>query len=210
MKKFKDLYIHTNDESITELVSKVTKNVHSYWSRSYESEKNSRYFGEVAFSFKRVGDRVLPDAGVSIFKKEKNIWYIPNVVPLRFGQLSYDEYNEIITDFYNTCLKPAASELEIHVEITSGMLNGEDIVGNDGLKLLNVFSSFANKSTGSSHPRDQERWFAFIVKTCSQEQYVNSSDLIRLLCEQGWDEDSAQKLAIEYEFARDLIKYMEI
>ncbi|TOO32012.1 hypothetical protein, partial [Vibrio parahaemolyticus] len=61
----------------------------------------------------------------------------------------------------------------------------------------------------SSHPSDQKRWFAFILETCKQNKYVNSSDLARVLCEQGWSENSAQKLVIEYEFARDLITYME-
>lgn len=209
MKTYKDVYIHAADKSIVEFISKVTEDINPHWSRSYESEENSKYLGEVAFSFKRSGDSVLPDAGVSIFKKEGNTWYIPNVVPLQQSQLDYDEYNEIITDFYASCLKPVASELGIDVEITSGSLSGEDIVGVDGFRLLKAFSLSANKSTGSSHPCDQRRWFAFIVGTCSNGEYISTSDLIRVLCEQGWSENTAEKLAIEYEFARDLIKYME-
>ncbi|EGR2987878.1 hypothetical protein DMW08_26210, partial [Vibrio parahaemolyticus] len=198
-----------DDKSIVDFISKVTDNVKSYWSRSYESEENSKYLGEIAFSFKRSGDSILPDAGLSIFQKENNTWYIPNVVPLEKGQLSYDEYNAIITDFYNSCLTPVALELDIDVEITSDSLTAEDVVGTKAGNLLEQFSSLANKSTGSSHPSDQKRWFAFILETCKQNKYVNSSDLARVLCEQGWSENSAQKLVIEYEFARDLITYME-
>ncbi|EJL7929821.1 hypothetical protein NM092_003844, partial [Vibrio cholerae] len=105
--------------------------------------------------------------------------------------------------------KPVATELDINVEITSGSLTVEDVVGKEAGNLLESFSSLANKSTGGSHPCDQNRWFAFIVETSKKNKYVNSSDLARVLCKQGWSESSAQKLVIEYEFARDLIKYME-
>ncbi|WP_407579566.1 hypothetical protein [Citrobacter koseri] len=209
MQTFKDVFIKLGDKSIIDFISNVTDNVTAYWSRAYENEENSKYLGEIAFSFKRSGDSILPDAGLSIFQKENNIWYIPNVVPLEKGQLNYDEYNKIITDFYNSCLKPVALELKIDVEITSDSITTEDIVGVEAGNLLKQFSSLANKSTGSSHPNDQERWFAFIVETCKKDKYVNASDLVRVLCEQGWSEDSAHKLAIEYEFARDLIAYME-
>lgn len=209
MKTFKDVFIKIDDKSIKYFISKVTDATKNHWSRAYESEENSKYLGEIAFSFKRSGDNILPDAGLSIFQKENNIWYIPNVVPLEKGQLNYEEYNTIITDFYNSCLKPVALELKIDVEITSDSLTAEDVVGDEAGKLLKQFSSLANKSTGSSHPSDQERWFAFIVETCKKDKHVNTSDLVRVLCEQGWSEDSAHRLVIEYEFARDLITYME-
>lgn len=209
MKKFKDVFIKIEDKSIIDFIKKITDTTNSYWSRAYESEENSKYLGEIAFSFKRSGDNILPDAGLSIFQKENDIWYIPNVVPLEKGQLNHEEYNTIITDFYNSCLKPVALELKIDIEITSDSLTEEDVVGSEAGKLLKKFSSLANKSTGSSHPNDQERWFAFIVETCKKDKYVNTSDLVRVLCEQGWSEDSAHKLVIEYDFARDLITYME-
>ncbi|OQK29293.1 hypothetical protein [Vibrio parahaemolyticus] len=209
METFKDVFIKLGDKSIVEFISRLTDRTQTYWSRSYESEENSKYLGEIAFSFKRTGDTALPDAGLSIFQKNENTWYIPNVVPLEKGQLSYKEYNEIITDFYDSCLKPVAIEFNIDIEITSDSLTVEDVVGEEAGNLLESFSLLANKSTGSSHPCDQNRWFAFIVETCKKNQYVNSSDLIRVLCKQGWSESSAQKLVIEYEFARDLIKYME-
>lgn len=209
MKAFKDVYINTGDVSITDFINKVTDQVRSSWSRSYENEENSKYLGEIAFSFKRANDGRLPSAGISIFQKDKSTWYIPNVVPLEVGQLDYDEYNSIITDFYNTCLIPAASDCDVNVEITTGIISDEDVVGYESAKLLKSFSSLANKSTGSSHPCDQKRWFAFIVQTCREHTYVDTSDLIRVLRDQGWDENSAHKLAIEFEFARDLIMYME-
>ncbi|WP_407829344.1 hypothetical protein [Shewanella algae] len=209
MKTFKDVFIKIDDKLIINFISEVTKNLERPWSRSYESEENSKYLGEISFSFKRAGDNTLPEAGLSIFREEKNNWYIPNIVPLEQSQLSYDEYNNIITDFYNSCLKPVALDLKIDIELTSDALTAEDILGDEANTLLEKFSSLANKSTGSSHPSDQKRWFAFIVETCRKQKYVNSFDLARVLSEQGWSENSVQKLTTEYEFARDLIKYME-
>ncbi|EJS9791811.1 hypothetical protein NV108_004717, partial [Vibrio parahaemolyticus] len=56
METFKDVFIKLGDKSIVEFISKLTDRTQTYWSRSYESEENSKYLGEIAFSFKRAGD----------------------------------------------------------------------------------------------------------------------------------------------------------
>lgn len=210
MKTFKDVYIRVGEAGIVDYIKDVTAALEKPWKRAYENEENSKYLGEVAFCFQREGDSMLPAAGLSIFQKDSNTWYIPNVVPIESGQLSYDEYNEIITEFYNSCLAPTSEKSGIAVDISTGELNDEDIVGETSAKLLKAFSSCANKSTGSSHPLDRERWFAFLIEASKSQDEIDTGDLKRLLQQQGWSEEIALDLVIEFEFGRDLIKYMGV
>ena len=206
MKTYKDLSINTGDVGIIEYVKRITDNLSGSWERAYENEENSKNLGEIAYCFRRKSDSILPGAGLSIFQKDRNIWYIPNVIPTESGQLTYDNYNEILTEFYEKCLAPFSQGVEIF--ITSGNIEDRDIVGEKAAKLLNIFSSYANKSTGSSHPYDRERWFYFIVEVCNSGINVDTDALQRLLQEQGWSKESSIELVIEFEFARDLIQYI--
>lgn len=209
MKTFKDLFIRTGDSGILEYIERVTRALEEPWERAYENEENSKYLGEIAFSFTRKADSTLPAAGLSIFQKDSATWYVPNVVPVESGKLSYDEYNSIISEFYDKFLEPVSEACNIGVEITSGNLRDEDIVGENAAKLLSRFSKLANKSSGSSHPMDRERWFAFVVEASKLQFDIDTGNLKRLLVQQGWSEESALDLVIEFEFGVDLIRYME-
>lgn len=208
MKTFKDVYIRVGDAGIVDYIRDVTESLEIPWERAYENEENSRYLGEVAYCFQRKEDSNLPAAGLSIFQKDASTWFIPNVVPIASGQLSYEEYNCIITEFYDSFLSPASEKHGIVVEITTGELRDEDVVGETPAKLLNVFSNCANKSTGSSHPMDRKRWFAFIVEASRSKNEIDTENLRRLLMQQGWSDESALDLVIEFEFGRDLIEHM--
>lgn len=152
MKTFKDVYITLNEGTIESFIDEVTGLISPPWQRAYKNEEHSNFVGDTAFCFQRQHGAGLPAAGLSIFHKDKNIWFIPNVVPIEGGQLSYDEYNQVITEFFQKFLVPASSKRSAQVTITSGELTAEDIVGEHGAKRLNAFSSMANMSTGSSHP----------------------------------------------------------
>ncbi|MBU2986813.1 hypothetical protein KO528_15720 [Saccharophagus degradans] len=209
MKTFKDVFIRVGDAGIVDYIENVTNELKKPWTRAYINEESSKYLGEVAFCFQREGDSTLPTAGLSIFQKDGNSWYIPNVVPIEAGQLSYEEYNEIITDFYESCLMPVSAQHGIAVEISTGELKDEEIVGETPAKLLKAFSNCANKSTGSAHPSDRNRWLEFIVAACTSKNDIDTGDLKRLLQQQGWSEEFSLDLVIEFEFGRDLIKHME-
>ncbi len=209
METYKNLIIDVGDYGIVSYIEEVTKIIDDLWVRSYENEENSRYLGEIAYCFRRKQDSSLPGAGLSIFHKEGNTWYVPNIVPIESGQLTFEQYNELLTEFYERYLLPASEIVGVNLDITSGKIEDEDIVGSHAAKLLSTFSECANKSTGSSHPCDQKRWFDFIVEACSSEEHVDAGNLERLLKQQGWSDDASQRLIIQFEFARDIIKHME-
>ena len=49
--------------------------------------------------------------------------------------------------------------------MTSTKFNILDYLIEEGKNKLHSFSELANKSTGSNHPNDRERWFDFIIQT---------------------------------------------
>jgi hypothetical protein len=78
-----------------------------------------------------------------------------------------------------------------------------------GRDALRRFSILANHGTGSAHPLDRERWFAFLLH-CHQDRCELDTDMLqRWLMEQGWTFERASDLAIEYEFGRGLLKFAE-
>src|SRR3546814_11423754 len=71
---------------------------------------------------------------------------------------------------------------------------------------LRRFSAAANKATGASHPLDQRRWFDFIISAHRSGKDIGTDRLARWLHEvEGWDEDSAHRLAGEYERCQELL-----
>lgn len=210
MDTFKDLLIHADDKQMEEIMEVVTqKMAGSLWSRN--ANKNNNILNvEKIYSFQRKKDKALPGAGLSIFPRHNDEgWYVPNVVPLEFGQLTQKQYNDILTEFYVSYIDTVSRQHQIRCELTSGQVDDADVLGEEAAILLRRFSNCANKSTGSSHPVDKERWIAFIYASCMSEKEVDSGLLQKLLIEQGWGEESAYELIIEYEFGRDVIKYVK-
>lgn len=209
MKTFKDLYIHLSDIAMESFIAKVALNVNKNDTWERQPDKENRVLGiEKTYSFSRLDDHAYPSAGLSIFPKKNGIWYVPNVVPIKYGNLSHDEYNGILSEFYNLFILPIATQDDIIVEITSGEISDCDILGEHAASLLKSFSLLANKSTGSSHPDDKDRWLSFVKASCLSGSNVDTDHLHRLLIEQGWSDEAANKLAIQYDFAKDLIEHI--
>ncbi|WP_127346409.1 hypothetical protein [Pseudidiomarina mangrovi] len=206
MKTFKDVYITLNEGDVDSFIEHLTERLKQPWRRAYDTEERSQKLRDKAFCFERLSTDELPSAGLSIFQKDSNTWYIPNVVPLNYGQLNFDEYNAVITDFYENFIKVTADALAIHSDITSGLITEADILGVEGAKKLEQFTSMANMSSGSSHPSDKRRWLDFIITTYHHGKRVDTHDLERLLLTKGWSELHAQELAIQFEFGIELLE----
>lgn len=77
------------------------------------------------------------------------------------------------------------------------------MISNKNLKLLRIFSESANKSTGSSHPCDTNRWLKFIISAYRDNEILSLDDLRKLLNNMGWEkwERETNNLLLEYEIA---------
>ncbi|MFW1747850.1 hypothetical protein ACG9XW_16815 [Acinetobacter guillouiae] len=212
VKTYKDVFIEfDNHNQLSDYIDEITKNVLFPWKRNFEREKDGSAFAkEPFFCFEREVDELNLACGLTIFFKDQKKLYIPNIVPIESGQFTVDQYNSLLSEFYNNYLVVYAVKHNIQTSITNDVLSDEEILGSNTASCLRRFSNLANKSTGSCHPRDRERWYEFIkcAFDSSRIKTINSELLQQVLNEQGWSEDRAVDLVIEYEFGLGLLEYL--
>lgn len=71
---------------------------------------------------------------------------------------------------------------------------------------LQLFSNGANKSSGGTHPLDEERFLDFIAASHKADVAFSDRTLRDWLIEDGWPEDAAYDLADKYRFGKDLLE----
>ena len=107
---------------------------------------------------------------------------------------------------------------------SSGRFNPLDYISESALNKLTLFCNAANKSTGSSHPCDEERWFDFICQTVDDGRVFDYDTLSKFLQDEeywgkkekgflgvigqfAWSDENAQELASEYDNYVRILQY---
>lgn len=209
MKTFRDLYLRLNGVSIEEVTEKLTLHCHPPWLRCYDNEDGLELSGKKPYCFEREETAGAPSAALFLFEKDDDVWYVSNIVPASVSELSYDEYNEILEDFLESLVKPSIEGTVAEAEITSNEVSVRSVAGREVEAALVRFSKLANKSAGSSHPLDRQRWFEFLVLANQAHSNLNADLIIRALIELGWSEERAYELGLQFEFANDLLSYFQ-
>lgn len=225
MKTYRELYFRGNPKQLINFIGVIGKYAVGDW----KCVQNSDRWKEYLF-FDYIGEKV-DKARVSIFiedivKLNKNELKVGNIIPLEKDELSVDEYNDILVKFYNDVIKPYKQiNTEISIsEPSDDTFDPTTVITEVALKKLEAFCNGANKSTGSSHPCDRERWFDFICQTVDDGRMIDASTLATFLKDEdywgnkpdgyigvigkyAWDEDKAYELALEYESLCEIIEY---
>lgn len=166
--------------------------------KSAEAERNA--LGDKGvLVFERNATDGLPAARLVLWPRDSG-YYVPNVTPVQTSELTISEYNAVLADFAETIAKPIGRRFGFTVSMTSASQNLENWLTPEAASALRRFSGAANKSTGANHPLDERRWFDFIIAVHRTGKRIGSDYLARWLHEvEGWDEQSAQDLAAEFE-----------
>lgn len=223
MKIFRELYFRGTPNDLTKFAEEIC----NYASGDWKFTTNNNYDKKIKYLFfDYVGNRV-ENARVSIYLGEKintGEINVGNVIPLKKNQLSIEEYNEML--FYNDIVVPYEKDNN-YISIsqpTTDIFDPLTIMSKTSLKKLKAFCGGANKSTGSSHPCDKERWLNFIMQTVDEDLILDSDTLCRFLQDEeywgkkpndflgamgdyAWDEESAYELSMEYETISEAMKY---
>jgi hypothetical protein len=147
-----------------------------------------------------------PAATIFLVDSGPGKMYVANAVPQEKHQLSRSEYNSLLEEFFRQFVEPAATRTGVKAELTEPSADLERWLSPDAAEKLRRFSTSANKNTGSSHPSDRDLWYDFLV--AAEESSFSASMLERWLVEvDGWSEEMAGELAIEYEFGRGLLTF---
>ena len=202
MKTFRELYIHLSDTSPGTFFKLIEENLSRNW--IYKEME----FDDTSLScYQYLKNQDLLEAYLFITEKETNLLHVSNIIPVESGQLSYDEYNAILLDFFEHIVKPVIEKVNVKIELTDPEITLNEILSSECSRLFAAFSKFANKSTGSSNPADQEKWFSFIKCIDENSEKVNPDTVQKLLIDDGWPENKAIELALEFEFALSLLNF---
>lgn len=207
---FRDLEVTGRQEALLQLGDALEGQLpRQVWTRSREKEQQwLRSGGDPLpmFFFSRAGDDEHKSAVVSL-----KVWSdratVPNIIPTDRRDLTTNEYNAVFADFVANGVEPVAARLQLKVQSTPAIRPMTDWLSEEAAGKLKKFSVCANKSTGSSHPLDRERWLAFICQAHRDQCSLDATILGRWLMEiEAWPEEQAHKLCIQYEFGIDLLE----
>jgi hypothetical protein len=77
-------------------------------------------------------------------------------------------------------------------------------MSSESAKLLATYSRSANRTI--THPSDEDLWRNFLIQAHLDRTNLDTETLFRWLTEEeGWLEDRARELTIEFEFALSLL-----
>jgi len=204
---FRDLEVHGADASkLSTFVADLTKALPTGWARDRDRERAiTRYSdSEPQFAFRVAATQGRPAALLFLMRRGKAL-RITNIVP-EVGELTRQQYNALVEAFDALC-EPVAERHGLSVHVSSDQQDISDLLTPKVMKALQLFSNAANKSTGSSHPYDRERWLKFLVLAHNENAALDTETLARwLIEEQRWSEGQAEKLSIQYEFAHELLE----
>lgn len=223
MKTFCELYFKASPERLKQFANEIQGYAMGDWCAEIKNDYNKQWI-----EFDYVGSHV-DQAAVFITTGESlnaGKLQVNNIVPLKKSQLSIDEYNNILRLFYSDVIEPykkVHSDIDIS-QPTNDIFDPKTVISELALDKLKAFCYAANKSTGSSHPCDQERWFDFICQTVDDDRIFDADTLAKFLQDESywgkkedgfhgamgafaWDEEHAWQLASEYESACELLKY---
>ena len=203
------------------------ENAPSFVRGDWKYSQSDREKDYIVFNY--LGNKV-DQAKVSIFcgqnARRQGYLKVGNIVPLRKNQLSIEEYNAVLDLFYEEIIVPNRSRLR-GIEIVgpeSDVFDPLKYVSKEALRKLECFCNGANKTTGSSHPIDEARWFDFICQTVDDNQTFDFDTIYRFLMDEdywdkkesgfagtmgksAWVEERAVELATQYDNYVRILKY---
>lgn len=179
------------------------------WTSEGKWDDNGRSVDHPYFIFAWSGASGAPASKLFLMQKSSEHGgelKVVNVVPSQRGSLTHQQYNHIVKDFHDDIVQPAAVGIRVLVAFTEAQQGIEHLMTPETYSLLTGFSRSANKSTGSAHPSDLERWFQFLIAAHRENTPLDPARLASWLVEEKWSDEQAGELALEYEFGRGLLK----
>mgnify|MGYP001009860798 FL=1 len=204
---FQDLFLCAPADRRLQVRESLVTTAAAPWTHAKDKEHlvHVRSPDEDVIAFERTAGDGIDAAGLVLWSRD-NGYEVVNIVPLEASELGPIRYNRVLQDFLAKVAVPAASVAGFVVKPGPAAQGLGDWLSEDAAAALRRFSATANKSTGSSHPSDQRRWFSFLIAVHNKPGSLDTSRLIRWLCEvEGWSSDKAHELAIEYEFGLALL-----
>ena len=209
IEEFRDLVLRGPVDRLPLLRKTLIDKASSPWRYAVDREAViARYMTHDAdvLAFEREDGEGVDAVGLVLWSRADG-FEVVNIVPRKVKELSAHRYNNALEDFISRVARPAADVAGYDIETTSAQQGLDDWVDDHVAEALRQFSGCANKATGSSHPADRNRWFAFLLAAHHNRGSLDADRLKRWLVEgEGWSERRAEDLVMEYEFGLALLR----
>ncbi len=208
METFGDLTITLAAGTADEFADRAAAVATRGWARDRSRDDQPLRDRGAWFTFTLTGHRTLPPAFLFVASKRAlRSLHVPNIISPARDRLGYGEYNAILCSFRDDVLQQIEPAGEVAFAVTGTSLDLASGLPAGVFERLRRFSAAANKSTGSSHPFDRERWMDFLIQAAEAPAELDPHTLGRWLVEEaGWGPDEAARLAEQYEFGRELLE----
>ena len=205
MESFQTFRVTGTRATIQKILDELLERATAGWHRSAARERSIDAVKDL-FCFECDARLGRPDATLWVSTKDEGtVLYDTTIVPISESRLTSAQCNNVVKSFVTDMLEPIASEYGVHVDVSGDTFEMRDHISGPTEKRLSLFSSAANKSTGASHPSDKSRWLDFILSCHNEQAKLHPEDLEAWLRHDGWSDEMASELALQYEFARDLL-----
>jgi hypothetical protein len=211
MKRYKELHIRCPVGSTDVLIQAIDAALTKGWTRARDAEKRARELRaerDLEFAYYYCDQRAKRKPGMLLIcRLDPKTLHVADVKPTPPSELSFAQYNAILTDFHNSVLRRVRG-LNVRFLLTSDNAKIEDMIAPETFRLLKEFSSVAKKSTEGLLPPERRRWIAFLVAHQSEKHRLDKDLLWRWLVEvEEWPEEMANELRSEFNFAVDLLDF---
>ena len=116
------------------------------------------------------------------------------------------DYNRLVARFRDEVAAPLERQDRLAVRETGPAGSLSELIGEPASEALARFSLAANKSSGNTHPGDNERWNRFLVEALPVSDGTGFAEALQSVLERnGWSESAAYDLAIQAERANDVL-----
>ena len=206
---FQYLFLVCAEKRRAELCKALRSGASSPWRHAGERERELARASSVAADFlafdRRSGDGIAA-SGLTL-REQPDGYNVANIFPLENGDLSVSRYNDVLNDFLDRVVNPALTDSDVEVKVTPRRQTITDWTSSAAASALHTFSACANKSTGTGHPADQERWFKFLFAAYDTDSRLDTDLLGRWLVEvEDWPPEMAEHLTDEYRYSMDLLR----
>lgn len=203
---FQDLQLKTQGSPIN-IRNAILGQIKEPWSHDQEREDSvgsKPNDAKNVLILNRVESDGIEAASLVLWRRDSG-YKVANIIPSTKSELGIRAYNAILNDFVTQIAEPAKQVCMFEMKLTKARETLDDWLSPGAASDLRAFSTSANKLM--SHPLDVERWNRFLISMHSSGSQMDSSLLVRWLTEiDKWPEDRASELAIEYEFALELLR----
>jgi hypothetical protein len=210
MRVYRELFIRGNRRALQAFIDELDSIASEGWSRDVEQEAQvrKRALGPM-YCYACTPRSGRPASRLWIATKRDESLYVSNILATDFQSLTADQYNAILLDFVHACASAACARIDdVSLNLSEADLHIEDFLTPQTSELLRSFSRLANKAV--LHPYDRKRWNEFAAAAYREHSALDVTILKRwLIEEEGWPEDKADSLAMEYENSRELLEVFQ-